>query len=179
MVGVGHPRLERPLAAHVFVDNIDAPGACSDDDAHHLARVLRLRDGEAVHGGRRRGRWRDCVVANARLEPIGCGGAWSDPARRPVTIGFALTKGDKPEFTVQKLTELGVDRIVPIVAAARDRALGRREGGAQRRALRVPSPAPRPCSRAVRGCPRSTTSSRWVSSRPAGGCVGASRTGSR
>ena len=33
-----------------------------------------------------------------------------------LTIGFALTKGDKPELVVQKLTELGVDRIVPFVA---------------------------------------------------------------
>ena len=36
--------------------------------------------------------------------------------RPPVGVGFALTKGDKPELVVQKLTELGVDRIVPFVA---------------------------------------------------------------
>ena len=30
-------------------------------------------------------------------------------------MAFALTKGDKPELVVQKLTELGVDRIVPFV----------------------------------------------------------------
>jgi 16S rRNA (uracil1498-N3)-methyltransferase len=32
-------------------------------------------------------------------------------------VAFALVKGDKPELAVQKLTELGVDRIVPFVAA--------------------------------------------------------------
>jgi 16S rRNA (uracil1498-N3)-methyltransferase len=31
-------------------------------------------------------------------------------------VAFALTKGDKPEFVVQKLTELGVRRIVPFRA---------------------------------------------------------------
>ncbi len=31
-----------------------------------------------------------------------------------ITVAFAPTKGDRPEWVVQKLTELGVDRIVPI-----------------------------------------------------------------
>jgi 16S rRNA (uracil1498-N3)-methyltransferase len=31
-------------------------------------------------------------------------------------VGFALVKGDRPELVVQKLTELGIDRIVPFVA---------------------------------------------------------------
>ena len=35
----------------------------------------------------------------------------------PVTVAFAPPKGDRPEWAVQKLTELGVDRIVPLVAA--------------------------------------------------------------
>ena len=32
-------------------------------------------------------------------------------------MAFAPTKGDRPEWAVQKLTELGVDTIVPLVAA--------------------------------------------------------------
>jgi 16S rRNA (uracil1498-N3)-methyltransferase len=39
------------------------------------------------------------------------------PAEQAVCVGFALVKGDKPELVVQKLTELGVDRIVPFRAA--------------------------------------------------------------
>jgi 16S rRNA (uracil1498-N3)-methyltransferase len=31
-------------------------------------------------------------------------------------VGFALTKGAKPELVVQKLTEVGIDRIVPFRA---------------------------------------------------------------
>ncbi len=34
----------------------------------------------------------------------------------PLTVAFALVKGERPELVVQKLTELGVDRIVPFVA---------------------------------------------------------------
>lgn len=40
----------------------------------------------------------------------------SDRPAPAVTVAFALTKGDRPEWTVQKLTELGVDRIVPLVS---------------------------------------------------------------
>jgi 16S rRNA (uracil1498-N3)-methyltransferase len=31
-----------------------------------------------------------------------------------VTVAFAVVKGDRPEWTVQKLVEVGVDRIIPM-----------------------------------------------------------------
>jgi 16S rRNA (uracil1498-N3)-methyltransferase len=34
-----------------------------------------------------------------------------------VTVAFAVVKGQRPEWAVQKLTEIGVDRIVPLVTA--------------------------------------------------------------
>jgi len=34
-----------------------------------------------------------------------------------VTVGFALTKGERPDWAVQKLTEVGVDRILCLVTA--------------------------------------------------------------
>jgi 16S rRNA (uracil1498-N3)-methyltransferase len=40
-------------------------------------------------------------------------------------VAFALTKGCKPEIVVQKLTELGIDRIVPFTA---DRSIAQWEG---------------------------------------------------
>jgi 16S rRNA (uracil1498-N3)-methyltransferase len=39
------------------------------------------------------------------------------PPSPPITIGFALVKGERPEWIVQKLTELGVDVIRPFVAS--------------------------------------------------------------
>jgi 16S rRNA (uracil1498-N3)-methyltransferase len=40
-----------------------------------------------------------------------------EAAASPVlTVAFAPTKGERPEWVVQKLTELGVDRVVPLVS---------------------------------------------------------------
>ena len=100
---------------HVFVADVAAP-ELDDDDRHHLERVLRVRAGEEVTVADGRGGWRVCEFApGGRLVPV------ADPETRPrpapaITVAFALTKGEKPEFAVQKLTEVGVDRIVPFVA---------------------------------------------------------------
>lgn len=109
----GLPRLPGG-AAHVFVDDVADPHL-RPDDAHHLARVLRLRDGETVTVADGRGAFRSCVFTSGALAPRDDEQVAEPPL--PVSVAFALTKGDKPEFVVQKLTELGVDRIVPLVAA--------------------------------------------------------------
>ena len=95
----------------------------SEEDAHHLGRVLRLRDGEEVIAADGQGRWARTVWrGTAILEPVttgtGVGGdgavqseARTDPA---LTVAFAPVKGERPEWVVQKLTELGIDRIVPL-----------------------------------------------------------------
>jgi 16S rRNA (uracil1498-N3)-methyltransferase len=99
--------------AHAFVLDLDAP-VLDDDDRHHLARVLRLRSGDEITVADGDGRWRRCVFGDT-LEPIGP--IEYDPAPAPeLTIAFAVLKGDRTEWTVQKLTEVGVDRIVPFVA---------------------------------------------------------------
>ena len=54
------------------------------------------------------------------------------PVAPAVTVAFAPTKGDRPEWVVQKLTELGVDRIVPLRTA---RSVVRWEGERGRRAV--------------------------------------------
>ena len=104
-------------AAHVFVADPEHP-ELSPEDRHHLLKVLRLRAGEIVTVSDGAGRWRWCRFgggAGASLEPVGDVEADPRPAP-PVGVGFALTKGSKPELAVQKLTELGVDVIVPFVA---------------------------------------------------------------
>ena len=67
-------------------------------------------------------------------------------------------KGERPELVVQKLTELGVDRIVPFVTA---RSVVRWDDERGRRATPSgcgASPARRPCSAAAAGCRWSTPS---------------------
>ena len=61
------------------------------------------------------GRWRSTVVAGSRerlqLDVVGDVVVTDRPAR-PVTIAASIPKGDRLDWMVQKLTELGVDRLV-------------------------------------------------------------------
>lgn len=102
--------VRRNATAHLLVDDVAAP-LLDADAQHHLFDVLRARTGETVTVTDGRGRWQACAVVGRDLDP-------SDeivvetPRTRPLTIGFAIPKRDRPEWIVQKLTELGVDRIV-------------------------------------------------------------------
>ena len=98
---------------HVFVDEIEDP-ELGEEDEHHFGKVLRLRHGDRITVSDGQGKWRECFYAST-LEIAG------EIFFRPkpeieITIGFSLVKKGKPELIVQKLTELGVDRIVPTVA---------------------------------------------------------------
>lgn len=110
----------RTSRAHAFVADLADP-VLEPDDAHHLMRVLRLRAGEPVTVSDGRGGWRLCEWAGAGLSPVGEVASVA-PLAPPITIAFALVKGDRPEWIVQKLTELGVDRIIPL---ATDRSIVR------------------------------------------------------
>ena len=100
--------------AHAFVADLDAP-ELDAADRHHLERVLRLRPGEEVTVSDGRGGWRTCRFGPV-LEPAGPVARDARPVPE-IAVAFALVKGERPEWSVQKLTELGVDRIVPFVAA--------------------------------------------------------------
>ena len=100
-------------APHIFVDDLDALELDATDD-HHL-RVLRIKTGAAVVACDGHGAWRLCRRTATAIEADGPPTAVERPAPE-IAIAFALTKGDKPEFVVQKLTELGVDRISPFFA---------------------------------------------------------------
>ena len=113
---VGAPPAQHP-ADHpgplVFVDDLATP-VLAEADRHHLDRVLRLRVGDPLTVADGTGRW--CTgVFTLDLEITGP--VLTPPAPEPaLAIGFALVKGDRPELIVQKLTELGIDRIVPFHA---------------------------------------------------------------
>jgi 16S rRNA (uracil1498-N3)-methyltransferase len=112
----------RRAAAHVFVDDLAEPRLGSED-LHHLERVLRLRAGEAVSTADGRGGWRPCRLgAGGDLEPTG---EMVTPSR-PVpdlTVGFAVTKADRPEWAERHL-----DRLREVA----------RQAAMQSRRLRVP-----------------------------------------
>lgn len=94
---------------HVFVEDLDAP-VLSPEDRHHLERVLRVRLGSALTVSDGRGRWRPSRLG-ASLEVTGEVVEVPRP-EPPLAVGFVPAKGDRPEWVVQKLTELGIDRIV-------------------------------------------------------------------
>ena len=123
------PRAPDPVlvgcAAMVFVADPTAP-VVDGPDVRHLLDVLRLRPGEAVAAADGRGRWVPCRVAptapgkgSRGADPAGLlvpdgEVVVEEPALPELTVAFAPTKGDRPEWVAQKLTELGVDRIVPL-----------------------------------------------------------------
>mgnify|MGYP003117373446 CR=1 FL=1 len=94
----------------MLVDDVDTP-VLADDDAHHVFRVLRVKPGETVTVTDGAGRWRVCRAGDHEIEPVG---DVREAARRarPLTVACTIPKQDRPEWIVQKLTELGIDRIV-------------------------------------------------------------------
>ena len=94
---------------HVFVADVGDP-TLDVDDRQDQVKVLRLRDGDRLTVSDGAGRWRQCVLHD-EPEPVGAVVEVAPPAVT-VTIGFPPVKGDRPDWAVQKLTEIGVDRIV-------------------------------------------------------------------
>lgn len=99
----------RGSAAHVYVDDLEAP-VLGADDRHHLERALRLRDGEAVTASDGRGSWRSMRWSAGDV--VSVGDVHHDRRVVSLTVAAAMPKGDRLEWMVEKLTELGVDRIV-------------------------------------------------------------------
>lgn len=109
----GHPEVPGGTTPHVIVDDVSAP-VLAIDDRHHLERVVRLRAGDPLSVTDGAGAWRWCrfgpeLTVDGEIECVA-------PPTPRITIAFALVKGQKPELVVQKLTELGVDELVPFVA---------------------------------------------------------------
>ncbi|HEY5155979.1 MAG TPA: RsmE family RNA methyltransferase [Acidimicrobiales bacterium] len=99
---------------HAFVVDLEAP-TLELDDRRHLERVLRIRPGDPLTVSDGAGRWRACAMGG---ELTTTGPIRTVPPPSPVLIvAFALVKGARPELVVQKLTEMGVDEIVPFTAA--------------------------------------------------------------
>ena len=89
------------------------------EESHHLARVLRLREGERVSAFDGLGNEWECEIAAIhksecrlsilkKLETV-----VESPLR--LTLAQALVKGEKFDLVVQKATELGVSRILPVI----------------------------------------------------------------
>jgi 16S rRNA (uracil1498-N3)-methyltransferase len=109
-----------------FVDRIHGGSAeLTGGDARHLTRVLRVEPGQRFEISDNRSAWL-AEVAEARGERV----VFSviEPLEAPVaTVGItlinAIVKFDRFEWIVEKATELGVDRILPMEAARTEKGL--------------------------------------------------------
>lgn len=123
------------------------------DEAHHLRRVLRLRPGALVEATDGTGR-----LYTIRLIGLETEGAWgaiearTEPERESpcaITLAQAILKGDRMSWLIQKATELGVARIVPMETA---RVVARPASGAATRHARwerIAREAVKQCGRVI------------------------------
>ena len=90
----------------------DAP-VLPSSAAKHL-KVLRPESGEQIelfdgHGGSRVYAWRDGLCAVSPISRMA-------RASRSLTLFACITKGSRWDWTIEKATELGVTRIVPVIS---------------------------------------------------------------
>ena len=108
------------------------------DEARHLTRVLRAKVGDTVSlfdGSGREWPARVAAIGRDRVE-LDTTEPTVDPVPDaiPVTLAVALPKGDRQKWMVEKLTELGATRLIPLettrgVAEATASAQARLERG--------------------------------------------------
>jgi 16S rRNA (uracil1498-N3)-methyltransferase len=97
----------------------DGRAVLAGDEARHLARVMRCAVGDEVVVFDGRGSsWRARVATIGRDEvglELGAAATASALPRVPLTLAVALPKGERQKWLVEKLTELGVARLVPLI----------------------------------------------------------------
>ncbi|MFN9369275.1 MAG: RsmE family RNA methyltransferase [Planctomycetia bacterium] len=118
------------------------------DEARHLARVLRAAVGDEVRLFAGNGvEWPARVLRIGRdTVELETGTAIPDPARSgpAVTIAVALPKGERQKWLVEKITELGVERLIPL---ATTRGVAEATGAARARLERTVIEACKQCGR--------------------------------
>lgn len=105
----------------LFVDlplQLDAQVSLPDFAANHALRVLRLRDGDAVtlfngdghdYSGQLNLSKREPRVQINRVDTV------SNESPLAITLVQAIARGEKMDLILQKATELGVAKIVPVI----------------------------------------------------------------
>src|SRR5689334_4050283 len=101
----------------------------SGREAHHALHVLRVRRGEQVQVLDGEGQVFECEIAETRPDHVGL--TVLEKRAVPalpcqITLAQAVPKGKLFEAIIQKATELGVYRIVPLVT---ERVVGKFERG--------------------------------------------------
>lgn len=89
----------------------------ADTEAHHLAHVLRLAVGESVELFNGNGLVGQAIIQQIRKRDVACDVQSVTQEMRPtpeITLGTAVPKGERFDWLIEKATELGVCRLVPL-----------------------------------------------------------------
>lgn len=104
-----------------FADEKDNRFYFTEEDRHHILRVMRMRIGDEIICVNKSGKSAVCSIAEITDEQVVADVVqWNEgdpelPIR--ITIGSGLPKGDKLELIIQKGTELGAFQFIPFTAA--------------------------------------------------------------
>jgi 16S rRNA (uracil1498-N3)-methyltransferase len=110
------------------------------DEARHLREVLRLKVGDEVYVFDGEGKEYHCRIEESRRDTAQLKVLSEVAPARPespleLTLAVALLKGEKFDLVVQKATELGVARVIPVVTKLADIRL-RDDSDAAKRVVR-------------------------------------------
>jgi 16S rRNA (uracil1498-N3)-methyltransferase len=99
--------------AQFHVDDLEAPELQREDE-QHLRKVLRAREGEEVVVTDGQGSWALYEVLSFGLRRVS--DIILDPPTPETSLYLTPLKGDRAEWAVAKATEVGVSRVVPLIA---------------------------------------------------------------
>ena len=87
----------------------------SDAALRHL-KVIRPKEGETIELFDGHGAWREYSWKDGRLHASGEVRRMTRDGRRDIVLFACITKGSRWDWTVEKATELGATRIVPVIS---------------------------------------------------------------
>jgi 16S rRNA (uracil1498-N3)-methyltransferase len=106
---------------HPEAAKADGSVLLSDEESHHIGRVLRLREGDAVSVFDGRGREWDGVLAGweGKRARVKLEAQRTDPVEASLTVRLyqGLCRPERMELVIQKGTEIGLASIHPVVTA--------------------------------------------------------------
>lgn len=109
-----------------YVPNIATDNILPEEESRHCVRVLRLREGDAIEVVDGRGTLYRCEITAADikhcvvniLDSVAIQTHWGCK----ITLAIAPTKNiDRIEWLAEKVTEMGIDRIVPLLCRYSER----------------------------------------------------------
>src|SRR5690606_9420553 len=89
----------------------------SEDAAHHVSRVLRMKTGQSLCLFNGNGGYFDAMITriDRRNVEVAIGTHHPDERESPLSITLVqgISRGERMDYTLQKAVELGVHKIVP------------------------------------------------------------------